>query len=127
MNKRVRKKKRLLRFFTSAMVELQKFDMKPNSMLLLSTDLDKVAPDEFYEWFQAFSQAVEKAYSDVAVMATSDKIKVQQQNTAIAEWVNEEENVWRCSNCGAVLEEDYNWRYHQFCYHCGCLMKHNYK
>lgn len=39
-----------------------------------------------------------------------------------AEW-NDEGNCHRCSNCGAVLEEEFNWHYHQFCYHCGAIME----
>lgn len=33
-----------------------------------------------------------------------------------------EKPCYRCSNCGAVLEEDYNWHNHNFCYHCGARM-----
>ena len=33
-----------------------------------------------------------------------------------------DEDCYRCSNCGAVLEEDYNWHNHNFCYNCGSKM-----
>lgn len=44
-----------------------------------------------------------------------------------AKWEPDEESsvekpCYRCSNCGAVLEEDYNWHNHNFCYHCGSKM-----
>lgn len=35
---------------------------------------------------------------------------------------SEEEKCYRCSNCKAVLEEDYKWRNHNYCYHCGARM-----
>lgn len=38
------------------------------------------------------------------------------------EELNVEKPCYRCSNCGAVLEEDYNWHNHNFCYHCGAEM-----
>lgn len=44
-----------------------------------------------------------------------------------AKWEPDEESsvkepCYRCSNCGAVLEEDYNWHNHNFCYNCGARM-----
>ncbi len=44
-----------------------------------------------------------------------------------AKWEPDEESsvekpCYRCSNCEAVLEEDYNWHNHNFCYHCGAKM-----
>ena len=33
-----------------------------------------------------------------------------------------EKPCYRCSNCGAVLEEDYKWHNHNFCYNCGAKM-----
>ena len=45
-----------------------------------------------------------------------------------AKWVfdedssSEEEKCYRCSNCKAILEEDYKWRVHNYCYHCGAKM-----
>lgn len=44
-----------------------------------------------------------------------------------AKWKPDEESsvekpCYRCSNCGAVLEEDYKWHNHNFCYHCGAKM-----
>lgn len=44
-----------------------------------------------------------------------------------AKWEPDEESsvekpCYRCSNCGAVLEEDYKWHNHNFCYHCGAKM-----
>ncbi len=38
-----------------------------------------------------------------------------------AEWI-EDEDCHRCSNCKAVLEEDYKWHNHNYCYHCGARM-----
>ena len=35
---------------------------------------------------------------------------------------SEEEKCYRCSNCKAVLEEDYKWHNHNYCYHCGAKM-----
>lgn len=32
---------------------------------------------------------------------------------------------YRCSNCGAALEEDYKWHNHNFCYNCGVRMDGN--
>lgn len=42
-----------------------------------------------------------------------------------AKWEPDEESsvkepCYRCSNCEAVLEEDYTW--HNFCYYCGARM-----
>ena len=34
----------------------------------------------------------------------------------------EDEKCYRCSNCKAVLEEDYKWHNHNYCYHCGARM-----
>lgn len=47
-----------------------------------------------------------------------------------AKWEPDEESsvekpCYRCSNCGAVLEEDYKWHNHNFCYHCGVRMDGN--
>lgn len=45
-----------------------------------------------------------------------------------AEWIldedssSDEEECYRCSNCKAVLEEDYKWHCHNYCYHCGARM-----
>lgn len=30
-----------------------------------------------------------------------------------------DKDCYRCSCCGAVLEEDYKWHNHNFCYNCG--------
>ena len=35
---------------------------------------------------------------------------------------SEEEKCYRCSNCKAILEEDYKWHNHNYCYHCGAKM-----
>lgn len=46
-----------------------------------------------------------------------------------AKWVfdedssSEEEKCYRCSNCKAILEEDYKWHVHNYCYHCGAKME----
>lgn len=40
-----------------------------------------------------------------------------------ATWLNEID-YHKCSNCGAILEEDFYWRCHNYCYHCGAQMKH---
>ena len=38
-----------------------------------------------------------------------------------AKWIDRKD-CHSCSNCGAVLEEDYKWHYHVYCYHCGAIM-----
>lgn len=38
-----------------------------------------------------------------------------------AKWMDRKD-YHSCSNCGAVLEEDYKWHYHAYCYHCGARM-----
>lgn len=124
MNKRVRKKKRMMRLLITAAIDVMEFDMEANNLLVVTVDTNEVALDEFNEFFRTFQKDVLSFFPDVKIIATIDGIRVRQQNEPIAEWVNEEENVWRCSNCGAVLEEDYNWHNHQFCYHCGCSMKY---
>ena len=35
---------------------------------------------------------------------------------------SEEEKCYRCSNCKAILEEDYKWHNHNYCYNCGARM-----
>ena len=35
---------------------------------------------------------------------------------------SEEEKCYRCSNCKAILEEDYKWHNHNYCYNCGTRM-----
>ena len=35
-----------------------------------------------------------------------------------AKWKFDEDD-YICSNCGAVLEEEYKWHNHNFCYNCG--------
>lgn len=35
---------------------------------------------------------------------------------------SEEDKCYRCSNCKAVLEEDYKWHNHNYCYNCGARM-----
>lgn len=38
-----------------------------------------------------------------------------------ATWLNEDE-CHKCSKCGAILEEDFYWHCHNYCYHCGAKM-----
>ena len=55
------------------------------------------------------------------------------ESVVYAKWVfdedssSEEEKCYRCSNCNAILEEefkeDYKWRVHNYCYHCGAKME----
>lgn len=57
----------------------------------------------------------------------ADKYKEDVLPVIHAKWEPDEESsvekpCYRCSNCGAVLEEDYNWHNHNFCYHCGARM-----
>lgn len=57
----------------------------------------------------------------------ADKYKEDVLPVIHAKWKPDEESsveksCYRCSNCGAVLEEDYKWHNHNFRYHCGARM-----
>lgn len=45
------------------------------------------------------------------------------ENDAVihAAWLDEKDH-HKCSNCGAILEEEFYWRYYVYCYHCGARM-----
>lgn len=61
------------------------------------------------------------------IIANFDTVDVKPVIVIHAKWEPDEESsvekpCYRCSNCEAVLEEDYNWHNHNFCYHCGAKM-----
>ena len=68
-------------------------------------------------------EAYNKAAIMISTMPTEDV-----QPVVHAKWFldgnssSEEEKCYRCSNCKAVLEEDYKWHNHNYCYHCGAKM-----
>lgn len=67
-------------------------------------------------------EVLETIIDDISRMPT-----VEAKPIIHAKWEPDEESsvekpCYRCSNCGAVLEEDYNWHNHNFCYHCGAKM-----
>lgn len=113
------KKGRYIGNYTKA-VFLTELDMKDNNLLVATIDRNKVSLAEADAYINAFMKDLKSVNPNVNLMVTIDGIKIHSEK---AQWVQEEENVWRCSNCGAVLEEDYHWHYHQFCYHCGRLMQ----
>ena len=53
------------------------------------------------------------------IIASFDTVKAKP--VIHAKW-ELDEDCYRCSNCGAVLEEDYKWHNHNFCYNCGAKM-----
>ena len=64
-------------------------------------------------------EVLETIIDDISNMPT-----VEANSDIHAKWEPDEESsvekpCYRCSICGAVLEEDYNWHNHNFCYHCG--------
>lgn len=59
------------------------------------------------------------------IIANFDTVDVKPVIVIHAKWEPDEESsvekpCYRCSNCEAVLEEDYTW--HNFCYYCGARM-----
>lgn len=69
-------------------------------------------------------------WSEVLAVITDEKLAPTEdvQPVVHAKWFldgdssSEEEKCYRCSNCKAVLEEDYKWHNHNYCYHCGAKM-----
>ena len=68
-------------------------------------------------------EAYNKAAIMISTMPTEDVQPVKHGKWILDEdSSSEEEKCYRCSNCKAVLEEDYKWHNHNYCYHCGAKM-----
>lgn len=76
------------------------------------------------------NKAVSQALADIVDIReiVNDVPYADVQPVVHAKWFldedssSEEEKCYRCSNCKAVLEEDYKWHVHNYCYHCGAKM-----
>lgn len=83
---------------------------------------------DFADYKKTVSQLITSDYCNGWNDAIAEISKAEWKRVFHAKWKLDEDAsslekpCYRCSNCGAVLEEDYKWHNHNFCYNCGARM-----